>query len=153
MKNTTILLLLCRPLSDNRMFCTFEEVWGPAAAEKRHWEQLLWERKELDVSDISLQIEKHVLIVICPSFISENSLTACSYTKGLLLWYFGTFVKFCSGKSVCWVATLKLNTVLCELFSVLLHPITHIRIIVLNKGLIFVWYVLHICNHSCISPV
>jgi len=58
MKNVAVLLLL---------FCTLEEVWGPATAEKRHWEQLFWERKELGVSDISLQIEKQVLLVICAS--------------------------------------------------------------------------------------
>ena len=92
---------MSRPLRDNMMFCTFEEVWRPAVAAKGHWEHLLWERKELDISDISLQIEKQVLLVICPSFISENSLTACSYTKGLRHWYFGTFVKFCRRKSVC----------------------------------------------------
>jgi hypothetical protein len=27
------------------MFCTFEELWGPATAEQRHWEQLFWVRK------------------------------------------------------------------------------------------------------------
>lgn len=76
MKNTAILLLLCRPLRENMMFCTYEELWGPA--EKRHWEQLFWERKELHISDISLQIEKELLLVICASFINENSLTFCS---------------------------------------------------------------------------
>jgi hypothetical protein len=92
MKNAAILPLL---------FCTLEEIWGPATAEKRHWEQLFWERKELGISDISLQIEKQVLLVICASCISENSSTGCSYTKGLLHWSFGTFIKFCSGESVC----------------------------------------------------
>lgn len=122
MKNAAILLLLCRPLRENMMFCIFEEVWGPATAEQRHWEQVFWERMELDVSDISLQIEKPVLLVICASFLSENSSAGCSYTKGLLHWYFGTFIKFCSRKSVCCIATLKLNTVFCEHSSVLLHP-------------------------------
>lgn len=82
-------------------FCTFEEVWGPATAEQRHWDQLFWESKELNIRDISSQIEKQILLVICASFISENSSTGCSYTKGLLHWYFGTFIKFFSGKSVC----------------------------------------------------
>jgi hypothetical protein len=42
MKNAAIMLLLCRPLRVNMMMmCTFEEVWGPATAEHRHWEQLL----------------------------------------------------------------------------------------------------------------
>jgi hypothetical protein len=100
MKNAAILLPLCRPLRQNMMFCTLEEVWRPATAEQRRWEQLFWGRKELDISDISLQMEKQVL-VICASCISENSSTVCSYTKGLLHWYFGTFIEFCSGESVC----------------------------------------------------
>ena len=122
MKNAAMLLLQCRPLRENMMFCTFEEVWGPATAEQRHWEHIFWERKELDISDISLQIEKQVLVVICASLISENPSTCCSYTKGLLHWYFGTIIKFCSGKNVCWVANFKLNTLFCEQSSVLLHP-------------------------------
>lgn len=101
MKNAVILLLVCRQLRDNMMFCTFEEVWGQATAEKRHWEQLFWEKKELDISDISLQTEKQVSLVICASCISENSSTGCSYTKGSLHWYFGTFIKFCSRKNFC----------------------------------------------------
>jgi hypothetical protein len=65
MRNAAIPLLLCRPLRENMMFCTFEELWGPATAEQRHWEQLFWKRKEFDISDISLQIEKQILLVIC----------------------------------------------------------------------------------------
>jgi hypothetical protein len=72
MKNTAILLLLCRPLRENMMLCIFKELWGPATAKQRHWKQLFWERKELDISDISLQIEKQVLLVIRVSCTSEK---------------------------------------------------------------------------------
>jgi len=91
MKNTAILLFLCRPLRENMMFCTFKELWGPATAEQRHWKQLFWGRKELDISDISLQIEKQVLLVICASCISEkliNWLLIYHGTTTLVFWYF-----------------------------------------------------------------
>jgi hypothetical protein len=90
-KNAAILLLVCRPLRDHMMFCTFEEVWGQATAEKRHWKQLFWEAKGLDISDISLQIEKQVSLVICASCISEkliNRLLIYQRITTLVFWYF-----------------------------------------------------------------